>query len=388
MTTPQKDQKALDALTKARATLLLDQPFFGTLAMRLKLIEDRSIGTLATNGQLVKYNPDFINSLPQKIVQSALAHEVFHCVLDHVGTTGRNVGLNPEKWNWAVDYVVNDMLVQAGMELGEGWLHDVQYRGKTAEQIYSMIPNPPPQQQGGGGGAPSKGNPGPLDQLQAGSPDPAIQQMQAAEWKIAATQAANAAKAVGKLHESMEAFVDKLNKNKVDWREQLRRFIQTSAKNDYSWSRFNRKMQAAGHYLPGLHSEEAGEIYVASDESGSISDKIRAAFGAEVQAIKEDLRPSKLTLAHFAVDVGKVEEFGPDDHFEMKTFCSGGTDFRPVSEHASNLATPPLCMVYLTDLYGPFPDVPPPFPVLWVSISGEDLKAPYGETIHINVDEV
>lgn len=376
----QPDKKALDALTKARTVLLIDQPFFGTLAMRLKLIEDGSTPTLATEGTHVVYNPAFINSLPQEHVQSALAHEVFHCVLDHVGASGRGINLNPEKWNWAADYVVNDMLVQAGMKLGEGWLHDVQYRGKTAEQIYSMIPNPP-----GGGGAPGKGNPGPLDQLQAGSPDPAMQQMQATEWKIAATQAANAAKAVGKLHESMEAFVDKLNQNKVDWREVLRRFIQTAAKNDYSWARLNRKMQAAGHYLPGLYSEEMGEIFIASDESGSISDEIRAAFGAEVNAIKEDLRPSKMTLAHFAVEVGKIEEFGPDDHFDMKTFCGGGTDFRPVMAHAESLATPPVAMVYLTDLYGPFPDVPPNFPVLWVSISGEDLKAPFGETIHIDL---
>lgn len=380
MTHP-RNQQALDKLTKARATLLIDQPFFGTLAMRLKLIEDRSIPTLATNGQYVTYNPDFINSLPHKIVQSALAHEVFHCVLDHVGAGGRGINLDPQRWNYAADYVVNDMLVQAGMELGEGWLHDLQYRGKTSEQIYSMIPTPPPNS----GSAPSATNPGPLDQLQPGSPDPAMQKMQAVDWKVAATQAANAAKAVGKLHESMEAFVDQVTKNKVDWREQLRRFVQTAAKNDYSWMRFNRKMQAAGHFLPGLYSEEMGQIVVASDESGSISQEILAAFSAEVAAIKADLRPEKIHVAHFAVEVGKVEEFGPDDPFEMKRFCAGGTDFRPVMRMAEQLPTPPVCMVYLTDLYGPFPDAPPPFPVLWVSIT-PNLAAPFGETLYIDID--
>jgi predicted metal-dependent peptidase len=384
------NKQALDKLTKARTTLLIDQPFFGTLAMRLKLIEDNTIPTLCVDGKEVLYNADFINGLTQKTTQSALAHEVFHCVLDHVGPTGRGITLDPQKFNWAADYVVNDMLVQAGMELGEGWLHDLQYRGKTAEQIYSMIPDPPSSGGSGGSGgngAPNKGNPGPLDQLKAGSPDPAMQKMQATDWKVAATQAANAAKAVGKLHESMEAFVDQLNKNKVNWREQLRRFIQTAAKNDYSWQRLNRKMQAAGHYLPGLYSEEMGGLFVASDESGSVSAALMAAFGAEISAIKEDLRPEKLTLAHFAVGVGKVEEFGPDDPFAMKRFCSGGTDFRPVMELAVNQATPPMCMVYLTDLYGPFPDVPPDFPVLWVSVT-PDLTAPFGETIHIDLDEV
>lgn len=383
MTLP--DKKALDALTRARAALLIEQPFFGTLAMRLKLSEDRSISTLATDSQRVIYNPDFINSLEQKHVRSALAHEVFHCVLDHCGASGRGINLDPERWNHAADFVVNDMLVQAGMELGDGWLHDVNWRGKTAEQIYSMLPPSPPGGGGGGGGAPSKGNPGPLDQLQSGSPDPSVQKMQAAEWKVAATQAANAAKAVGKLHESMEAFVDELKKNKVDWREQLRRFIQTAAKNDYSWARLNRKMLANGFCLPGLYSEEMGSIFIASDESGSVNQEVMAAFAAEIQAIKEDLRPEKIIIGHFAVEMGKVEEFGPDDPFKMTRFCNGGTDFRPVMEYAANLATPPVAMVYLTDLYGPFPDVPPDFPVLWVSIT-KDLMAPFGETLHIDVD--
>lgn len=376
------NQQARDKLTKARTTLLIDQPFFGTLAMRLELVENPDIPTARVDGKVFEYNPDFINKQPSDICCSVVAHEVMHCVLEHCGAGGRGINLNPEKWNWAADYVDNDMLVQAGMKLGEGWLHDPQYRGKTAEQIYSMIPDPPP----GGGGAPGAGNPGPVDQLKPGPKDVAMQQQQAMDWKVAANQAAAAAQAAGKLHDSMKQFIDKMNENKVDWREQLRRFVQNAAKNDYSWGHPNRKMLAHGYWLPGLYSEEMGPLVVASDESGSVSNKIMAAFGAEVAAIQQDMRPESIVLAHFAVQVGKIERFGPDDPFEMRRFCNGGTDFRPVMRAAEQMQTRPCCMVYLTDLEGPFPAVPPDFPVLWVSINPR-RTAPFGETIHIELDD-
>ena len=380
-TTPTRDAAAFNKITKARTGMIIDQPFFGTLSMRLQFAENNSIPTLRVDGKLVEYNAAFMNGMSNELAKSALAHEIFHCVLDHCGPTARGKGYDPEKWNYAADYKVNQMLEEAGMKIGDDWLRDTQYDDKTAEQIYQMMPQTPP----GGGGGPGTGNPGqgPLDQLAQGTPDPAMQAQQAAEWKVATIQAANAAKAVGKLHASLDKFVEKLGENKVDWAEQLRRFITTSAKNDYSYRRFNRKMQASGHYLPGLYSEEMGTIVIASDESGSIAPDILKAFGAEIAAIKQDLRPEKIILMHFDTEVGKIEEFGPDDEFVMKQYCSGGTDFRPAIVEAEKLPVPPLCMVYLTDLYGPFPDSPPDFPVLWVSINKE--VAPFGETIPIEV---
>jgi len=381
MAGPTIDLKALEKITKARTNLLIDNPFFGTLAMRLKLIEDNSVPTLVVNGKDVRYSAKFLNTLSNDVAKSALAHEVMHCVLDHCGPSSRGLTLNPEKWNHAADYVVNDILKKSGFTVPNDWLLDPAYSGMTAEQIYAKLPTNPP----GSSGGPGSGNqgPGPLDQLVAGIPDPAMAQQSAAEWKIAAVQAANAAKAVGKLSAGIEQFVEQLTENKVDWKAELREFVTKAAKNDYSWSRANRKMLAAGFYLPGLYSEAVGQIVVASDESGSVDMNIVAAFSAEIAAIKEDMRPEKITVMHFDSDVRKVEEFGPDDPFQLTRFCSGGTDFRPAIEAAQALNEPPMCMIYLTDLYGPFSDHPPEFPVLWVTINKE--VAPFGHTIPIEI---
>ncbi len=264
---------------------------------------------------------------------------------------------------------------EAGFELGDSWLHDPQYKDKSAEQIYNMIPDPPEDDSGGGGGG------GPQDELSPGDPDPAVQAQQDVDWQIATTQAATAAKAAGKLSSALDQFVENLKKPKVDWRSELRQFITRIAKNDYAWQRPNRKMLAAGYILPGLFSEEMGKIVVCSDESGSVDPQIMSAFEAEIRAIKDDLRPESTVLLHFDTDVGKVEEFAPDDEFKMKRFCGGGTDFRPVLEKAEEFN--PMCTIVLTDLYGPFPASPPDMPVLWVSVSGQ--KAPFGDTLHIEV---
>ena len=376
------NEEANKALTRARTHLLIDQPFFGTLVMRLAFVEDSKITQLAVNGKEVRYNPEFVNSFGRdgfQVLKSALAHEVMHCVLSHCGESARGAGHDPKRWNQATDFVVNQMLKDAGFTLGEDWLLDSQYKDMTAEHVYKLLP----ENDGDGQGQGDNGIGDPLDDITPGTSDPSEQAQQEADWQLATSQAAEAAKAQGKLPESLQHLVETLRKPKVDWKSELRHFVSRVAAGDYSWARPNRMMQAAGFMLPGLYSEEIGSIVIAIDESGSVDLAITEAFAAEISAIKEDLRPEKTVLLHFDSEVGKVEEFGPDDEFKMVRYCQGGTDFRPPVQAAQDLPTQPMCLIVLTDLYGPFPESPPDFPVLWVSIN--HLEAPWGQTLHIEV---
>src|SRR5690349_5197181 len=101
-------------LTKARSALILDHPFFGSLALRLKLIErsdmsvhGRPMKTMAVDGKHIYYHPEFVERLSLNHVKFVVAHEVMHCVWSHMT---RLQGRNPSKWNKAGDYVINDML--------------------------------------------------------------------------------------------------------------------------------------------------------------------------------------------------------------------------------------------------------------------------------------
>lgn len=57
---------AAEKLARARTQLLLNQPFFGTLCIRLKLVPEPGFPTMATNGQHIIYNPDSWTNSPRR----------------------------------------------------------------------------------------------------------------------------------------------------------------------------------------------------------------------------------------------------------------------------------------------------------------------------------
>jgi predicted metal-dependent peptidase len=103
---------ASEKLARARTQLLLNQPFFGTLCLRLKLAAEPRLPTMATDGQRILYNPGFVEKLSPAELEGVLAHEVLHCALAHQCRRGkRDLGL----WNVACDYAVNPILLDNGM---------------------------------------------------------------------------------------------------------------------------------------------------------------------------------------------------------------------------------------------------------------------------------
>ncbi len=78
-------------IQKARTSLILDHPFFGSLLFRLKGRECRSVQTMATDGVSLFYNPDFVETLNAATLAGTLAHEVMHPALHHhVRRSGRS----------------------------------------------------------------------------------------------------------------------------------------------------------------------------------------------------------------------------------------------------------------------------------------------------------
>ena len=56
----------MDANTKisrAKTRLLLDQPFWGTFTMGTPFHADDKVDTACTNGQHIKWNPSFVDTL-------------------------------------------------------------------------------------------------------------------------------------------------------------------------------------------------------------------------------------------------------------------------------------------------------------------------------------
>ena len=55
---------AENQILKARTKLLIEQPFFGTLALRLKVVEKPEIDTAATDGKHHFYNTCLLYTSP------------------------------------------------------------------------------------------------------------------------------------------------------------------------------------------------------------------------------------------------------------------------------------------------------------------------------------
>ena len=139
-----------ERLTRARIQMLMKFPFFGTLALNFKLIEDNSIPTAATNGKDFFYNTEFISKLKDGELVFLMCHEVMHAALGHIWRRGTR---NHEKFNIAADYAIHSMLKQYdrksdGFQFAEGALYDQRFDNKSAEEIYELLPDKPTTKMG------------------------------------------------------------------------------------------------------------------------------------------------------------------------------------------------------------------------------------------------
>jgi predicted metal-dependent peptidase len=389
-------------IQKARTSLILDHPFFGSLLFRLKGRECRSVQTMATDGVSLFYNPDFVETLNAATLAGTLAHEVMHPALHH---HVRRSGRDSKRWNQACDFAINPLLVDAGLSLPDGVLIDNRFRGMSAEQIYNLLESESETEQDSGkeggddeaggeeskdetsGGGDSKEPSAPvteggigqvLDAPPPGVGTPTIEE-QAREWDVAVNQATTVARQAGKVPAGLHRTLEGAAEASVDWREMLRRLWSDTLPADYSWMRSNRRHVWAGLYLPGVIREGVGEIAIAVDCSGSVNARQLKLFEAEVRSILEGQRPERVHVLYFDSEVQKAETYETGQPVHLNPVGGGGTDFGPCFEWLDEHGIQPQTLVFLTDLYGSFPPSAPGYPVLWASTGSQ--KAPFGEVI-------
>jgi predicted metal-dependent peptidase len=378
-------------IAKARTNLVLKQTFFGYLALRLHTKPSWGLPTLATDGKNIFWNPYYVSQLTDSKLRSAIAHEVMHPALLHLYRVGSK---NPGKWNQAGDHAINNILKESGFELDDGWLCDPQYHGMYAEAIYNAMPD----EDGDGGEGDGSGKGGPDDHSghgcggmmnptdENGKPlTGAAREDAIAAAGVAVTQAANYARAAGNLPGSLADFIKDIVDPQVPWQDRLRLMLEQVSKNDYNWTRPNRRYSHGGFILPSLLSNEMGEIVVAADTSGSVSNDELANFKAEFSDIVESCRPIKATLIQYDHAVQDVTEYEPTDMpFDFHVKGRGGTHFPIPFEYVAENDIDPVVMIHMTDGWeNTYPDEPD-YPVIWLVTNRKDFTPPFGDVIHIN----
>lgn len=371
---------AAHKISKAKAALILERPFFATIVCTLPISEDTTLSppTFATNGQWIKYHPDFVEECSLDEVKFVLCHEVGHVIFQHMFRRGHR---DHRVWNMAGDYIINDLLVaeKIGSMPAGGLLNPglVSAGNGTTEGVYDLLPPPDDSNGGKGGGAGD-----PMDSCEDVGGDASQVSQAQADMQVLVSQAAQAAKMCGGMSTALERFIDAALAPKVDWRSVLRQFVSARAKTEYSFARAKRRFAATDLFLPSLTGEAMGHIVLATDESGSVSKDEFDQCVAEINAIHRDLQPETTTIIHFTSRVTAVETFEREDEIETKQYATGGTAFSPIFREIDELGIEPVCVVVLTDLccddFGPMP----PYPVLWVTTMKG--RAPWGEIVEMH----
>jgi predicted metal-dependent peptidase len=386
------EEQANRALAGARARLILGRDaksaFFATLLLRLRPEPDWDMDTLATDGRVLRFHPPFVSALSPDELVGVLAHEVMHCALAH---PARRAGRDPEKWNVACDLAINPLLVQAGIVLpssrlmpGEGPYVGLE-PGKSADEYFAALPDKSgTEEPEAGNGAADPGGCGQVIDPKDG--DPAQARQVEAEWQVAVAQAQQAAAGRGPLPAGVGRTVERILHPPADWRSVLRAFVSAQAKNDYSWTRPNRRFLGQGLYLPGLYSEELGDVVLAIDTSGSIDEKLLGVFAAEANAVLASFACT-LTVRDHDTEIQKVQAWhSTDGPLVLDPVGGGGTSHACVFDWLDQSGLSPACVICLTDLDTEFPATVPALAVLWaVAGATVGVDPPFGQVISLTL---
>jgi predicted metal-dependent peptidase len=356
----------LDRIIIARVGLLLRHPFFGNMATRLRIqCADEWCPTAAVDGRNLYFNTQFFNAMNNKEIEFVIAHEILHCVFDHLG---RRDERNPMLYNIAADYIVNNLLVRD--RIGEkpsivDCYQDFKYEGWSSEEVYDELFKEAEKNgqefleqlgemldehldlEGDGteeDNKDGKGRPkyskGELDQIKD-------------EIKEAMIQAAQTAGA-GNVPGGVQRLIKQLTEPKMNWRELLRQQIQSTIKSDYTFARPSRKGWHTGAILPGMNFQDTIDICVSIDMSGSIGDDQAKDFLSEIKGIMDEYKDYKIKVWCFDTAVYNEEDFTADggrDLSEYEVLGGGGTDFMVNWQYMKDNDIQPKKFIMFTDGY-------------------------------------
>jgi predicted metal-dependent peptidase len=386
-----------ERIVTARVGLLLRHPFFGNMATRLKITPaDEFIPTAAVDGRNLYYNTQFFNAMNNKEIEFVVAHEILHMVFDHLG---RREERNPRLYNIAADYIVNNLLVRD--RIGDkpsivDCFQDFKYEGWQSEAVYDDLFKE--AEKNGQEYVESLGEM--LDEHidwdkeneereGKGLPKYSQEEMDQIKDEIKESMLQSAQSAgVGNTPAGIQRLIKEMTEPKMNWRELLRMQIQSTIKNDYTFSRPNRKAWHTGAILPGMNFMDTIDICISFDMSGSIGNAQGKDFLGEVHGIMEEYKDYNIKIWCFDTEVYNEDDFSSDDGREITDYelkGGGGTDFDINWRYMKDHDIQPKKFIMFTDGYAWDSWGDPEWcDTIFIihSNHNKDLEAPFGMTAH------
>lgn len=378
-----------DRVTKSHIAIMRSKEFClfsGVLSIGDVNFSDK-VPTAGTNGRDVTYNPDWIQTLPTKELNFIVLHEAIHKAFQHMHIWKGLFKKNPMLTNMAADYVVNATIKNADPDeniavMPESGLYDQRFDNMTTKQIFDILQKENPQSDGVTVVLDEHG----FDEAEA------LDDNEVKKVKEQIDQALRQGEILrGKMAGNQIRGVTDFLKPKVDWRRELRQFVNSicKSKDKSSWRKPHRRYVSQDIYMPSMIGESVGDIVIGVDTSGSIGQEEINLFLSEIVSICEDVTPKSVVLVYWDHEVAGVEQYKEGEYQRLKATTKprggGGTHVGCLNEYIRSEKLKPETTIVFTDGYveddwgGVWT-----CPTLWVVTS--DLTSPHGKTIKYEGD--
>jgi predicted metal-dependent peptidase len=385
------DEDALRArIARGLRMITVPFPYLSGLAAATRVTLDSRLPTMGVfaSGRMIA-NPQFVARLNDSDLSFVLAHEMLHLALR---THDRLRGSDPLEFNYAHDYIINDMLrvAMGRTTIPADGLDMAGARHRSAEDIVLEM-----RRNSGGStrtrvweghvvtvrgrfGEGGRGDDDAGDVLSERLehtlfPDDMTDPAREAEaTRELAARALGLAKAIGARGAGrgseaggQQQVVDALRGlYRTPWELALQRWLESVAPGERTFTRASRRgAQRVDIVMPGRR-REGWILNVVLDTSGSMTDVIARALGA-IADFCDAVAIEQVRVLQCDAQVTADDLVSPLDLVRMSVTGYGGSDMTPALDYLA--ADPQVrAVLVLTDGDVTYPAAAPPFDVLWV----------------------
>mgnify|MGYP003631427476 FL=1 len=383
-----------------------------------KTVFTDAVPTACTNGRDVWYNLTFLFEKianGKKGIAFIMVHEAMHKAAQHMVVYIALWKIDPKLANAATDYWINGRIIKAdpkgeivempvdhdGKVMG---LFDPKYDDWTVKRIFNQLKQEQdentderPEENDGEAGDTGEAGDGGSDfdehdwEGANAIPEDELKELEQ-DVKEAIRQGMHVGRKAGSDGLSDELGLGELVIPKVDWRVQLRTFMNSTCrrKDRSTWRRPNRRFLHQDIIMPSLEGRGIRELLLARDASGSMHWQDRMAkVTSEMVSIAKQLDIEKVHILDWD---GSVSDKGHSTYSSKtldtapeigRVYGGGGTNPRCVAEYVEKTRMKLDCIIILTD--GEIDDWGNwKHPLLWLITNDKPIKAPVGKTVNID----
>lgn len=367
-----------ERLEKIHVSLMRDKRtalFSGIMLMgKSEVVDD--CPTARTDGLNKFYGREFIEGLTDQELRALVWHENGHVALKHIlrfkSLMEKGQG---QLVNIACDYVVNDMIVstddESFVKLPKGGLYESKYHDWSVNDILKDLQkmqeeNPEQLQRQVGEGETLDEHD--YENAEGGDTKESVEKLE----RLIEEGMRQGQILAGKLGGDIPRSITDMLAPKVDWKDVLRDFIQSSmrGKDELTWRKFNKRHLANDIYLPSTEDESVGELVVALDVSGSIGGEVLNSFASELSSICVNTQPDKVRVLWWDTKVSSEQVFTAKDYEHIKTLLKatggGGTAPECIDKYLIDKNIKAEALIVLTDGAFDKPIWKSSMPSLWV----------------------